>query len=826
MYFPQVYRTSLLLFVTADITCAQSFNALQYVNQLIGTRGGGNVFPGSTVPYGVAKAVADTDSGARQGGFSTDGANVTGFSQLHDSGTGSTPSLGLFPLFPFLGCANDDINGCRFPNRERKTQFRNESLQASPGFFGLTLNNGIRVEMTSARRTNLFKFVFPTEAITSSPAIILDLSDLSDSRQDNGTINVDGQTGRMSGNARFLPSFAQGNYIAYFCADFRGGSVRDNGIYANSRASTDVKSLTISRSINGFSLPGGAFIRFEPGSSTSITARVAVSFISEQQACANAESEIPDFDFQAVQNAAVEQWRQKLSPIVVSETGVDRLFLNTFYSGFYRTMISPQDYSGENPLWQNDEPYFDSFYCIWDLFRSQLPFLTVVDTPQLTRIIRSLIETYRNVGWLPDCRMTFSKGYTQGGSNADVVLVDAYVKGIRDGVNWQDGYAAVVKDAEVEPFDWCCQGRGGLDSWKSLGYIPVEDFDYKGFGTLTRSISRILEYSYNDFTISELASRLGGLETDVEKYRGRSGNWRNLFVANQRSALFNGSDTGFTGFLQPRYQNGTWGSQNPLVCAPIDPDPNRACSLTNNAQETYESSIWEYNFYVPHDQAALITVLGGPVEYVRRLDYYHDNGITFIGNQPSYLTLSQYHYAGRPGLSAKRSHFYIPSRFNDSIDGLPGNDDSGTMGAFVAFNMMGLIPSPGQDVYFIIPPYFESVNSTSPATNQTATIRNANFDPSYGAIYIQNATLNGEPYTKNWIDHSFFLEGKELVLTLGRNESTTWGTRIEDLPPSLSEYQDFNASQTLRREARRSVKRSVPIRQPQEMQYWPGDGRI
>lgn len=116
------------------------------------------------------------------------------------------------------------------------------------------------------------------------------------------------------------------------------------------------------------------------------------------------------------------------------------------------------------------------------------------------------------------------------------------------------------------------------------------------------------------------------------------------------------------------------------------------------------------------------------------------------------------------------------------------------MGSFVAFSMMGLFPNPGQNVYLITPPFFESVNLTHPTTGKTATIRNVNFDPNYGAIYIQSATLNGEPYTKNWIDHSFFLEGKELVLTLGRNESTTWGTAVKDLPPSTGKYVGFNGT--------------------------------
>lgn len=102
---------------------------------------------------------------------------------------------------------------------------------------------------------------------------------------------------------------------------------------------------------------------------------------------------------------------------------------------------------------------------------------------------------------LPDCRMSTCKGFTQGGSNADNVLADAFIKGISEGIDWNLGYEAVVKDAEDEPYDWCCEGRGGLDSWKRLGYIPVQDFDYKGFGTMTRSLSRTLEYSYNDFVI-------------------------------------------------------------------------------------------------------------------------------------------------------------------------------------------------------------------------------------------------------------------------------------------------------------------------------------
>lgn len=183
--------------------------------------------------------------------------------------------------------------------------------------------------------------------------------------------------------------------------------------------------------------------------------------------------------------------------------------------------------------------------------------------------------------------------------------------------------------------------------------------------------------------------------------------------------------------------------------------------------------------------ATLIKLLGGPDEFVSRLDFFHTSGLADIGNEPVFLTVFQYHYAGRPALSAHRAHSYIPASFNASNDGLPGNDDSGAMGAFTVFSMTGLFPNPGQNVYLIIPPFFEAVSFTHPETNKTATIRNVNFDNTYKNIYIQNATLNGESYSKNWIGHEFFTEGMTLELTLGSEESS-WGTRPEDLPPSLS----------------------------------------
>lgn len=291
-----------------------------------------------------------------------------------------------------------------------------------------------------------------------------------------------------------------------------------------------------------------------------------------------------------------------------------------------------------------------------------------------------------------------------------------------------------------------------------------------------------MEYAYNDFVIAILARELGQTD-DYQKYLERSGNWRNMYKADQRSSV-NGVDTGFEGFLQPRYMNGSWGYQDPIYCSPLM--SFTGCYLNPSGGETYEGPVWLYTFFAPGDMAGLITTLGGQESFVERLNWLHESTILYVGDEQAFLMLFLYHYAGRPALSSKRAHQYIPSLFNDALGGIPGNDDSGAMGSFEALVMMGFFPNAGQDVYFIIPPFFESVSIKNGQSGNTATIRNINFDPAHVNIYIQSATLNGVPYTKNWLKHSFFLEGGVLELTLGPEESA-WGTKPEDGPPSLGQ---------------------------------------
>lgn len=701
----------------------------------------------------------------------------------HDSGTGGVTSLGNFPLFPHAGCPGDDISRCNFTEPTRALHHVNGSVEARPGYFALTLESDIRAEMTVANHTALYRFTFPEapkgiEASKLSPVILAELSDLSHTQRD-AHIFPNASSGRLTGRSRFVPSFGTGTYQLFFCSDFHGASIREVGGFNRTNG---VGYPTEDGKFDYNFAPLGGYIWFDPphNEKRQITARVGVSFVSIDQACGHAVEEIPNFDFEATLKTAEQAWRDKLDVISIKDGGASKDLQTVFWSGIYRNFISPQDYTGENTLWTSDEPYYDSYYCIWDSFRAQHPLLTLLDPESQTLMVRSLIDIWRHEGHMPDCRMSLCKGWSQGGSNADVVLADAYLKGLDKGINWTDGYAAVVKDAEVEPSRWDLGGRGGLQSWKDKGYIPIDDIDGLGFGPHTRSVSRTVEYAYNDFCVAQMATMLNASAS--ETYFNRSSNWKNLLREDQTSAI-NGQAVDFVGVLQPRYYNDSWAYQDPLLCSPLlEPD---ACYLTMNGHETYEGSCWLYTFFVPGDIAAVVTALGTEEEFVKRLDFVHESGLLYMGDEQAFLTPFLYHYVGRPGLSAKRAHSYVPSQFNNTLVGIPGNDDSGAMGAFASFIMMGIFPNAGQNMYFITPPYFEEVSIRHPTTGKVAKIINKNFDADYRSIYIQKATLNGRPYTKNWIDHAFFLDGGVLELHLGPDESK-WGYKPEDRPPSLS----------------------------------------
>ena len=457
-----------------------------------------------------------------------------------------TISLGNFPLFPQF-CAETDLAKCKLTKDQRRIPRR--EYDASPGYFTITLEDGIRGEATVTEHTALYRFTFPynetANATTNHPVISLDLQDLAGTRNGNAKVTVDRESGRISGSSNFQPSFGTGTYGLHFCLDFSGPERLDTTIWDRAGPVSEVAE----KEFGGW-VPGGALVKFDSKPQAHVLARVGLSFMSVQQACQNSESEIPDYGFERVKKSAESAWRKKLEVVTTIPGGIDKDLEIIFWSGFYRTMLSPQDYTNENPLWNSSEPYFDSFYCIWDSFRAQHPFLTIVDPVEQSRMVRALLDIYKHEGKLPDCRMSLCKGLTQGGSNADVVIADGYLKKLQN-VDWDLAYEAVVSDAEEEPAQWNYVGRGGLQSWKTLGFLPINDDDTLGTGLMTRSVSRTVEFAYNDFCIAQMAEGLNHMD-DYQKYMKRARNWVNLYNPGQNSTI-NGVDTGFVGFLQPRY---------------------------------------------------------------------------------------------------------------------------------------------------------------------------------------------------------------------------------------------------------------------------------
>jgi len=312
---------------------------------------------------------------------------------------------------------------------------------------------------------------------------------------------------------------------------------------------------------------------------------------------------------------------------------------------------------------------------------------------------------------------------------------------------------------------------------------------------MSRSVSRGVEYAYDDFCIAQLAEGLNR-PADAHKYRLRGANWQNFWNPDQldlpspeKTQYRNPNDpssysdlvplTGFKGFLQPRLRNGTFRHQPVRTCSPVS--DFHSCYF-DTVYDTYEGSPWLYSFFAPQDMATLIRLMGGRDTFVSRLAYFHESGIAYMGNEQAFLPTFQFHYAGRPGMSSYYVRKYIPSLFNASVNGIPGNDDC-AMGAFTAFAMMGFFPVAGQDVYLLTPPFFREVRIKAWEEGKWAVIRVRNFDERGRRIYVREAWLNGRKYTRNWITHGFFRKGGVLEFVVGEEEGD-WGTREEDVPPS------------------------------------------
>ncbi|KAI0033572.1 glycoside hydrolase family 92 protein [Vararia minispora EC-137] len=795
-------------------------SASSFVNLFIGTANNGHVFPGATLPHGMVKVGMDTNSRNNQAGYDADPKySVTGFSQLHDDGTGDRASLSNFKIFPTAGCPAFEL--CE------TSVFKRPVLRAilpdgtpddlgKPGYFSTNLSTGVRAELTATRRASLQRYTFQPDVDGSLPRINVDITNDGQRSGNSPTLSIDPLTGRVTGGAVFQASFGPRQYKAYTCVDFRLVSSSDplllrappaeygtwsrNGPVLN-EVGNNLRKCAVriaSSRTQMFLLVSygevGALLGFQPPNTTApttILVRSGVSFISEKQACDNADSEIPDFGFDRVAREAQKEWDELLGRIRVTLGEGQEDTRELLYSSLYRTHISPADYSEENPLWNSTEPYYDSFYCNWDTYRTMFPLLAMHDPERFALIVRGMISIQQHEGWLPECRGATSLQYIQGGSDGEPIVAEFYVKffeyAASMNVSSEKMYEALLADAENEPKNADLQGRLAT-MWKEYSYIP-KDGHTPGGSLAPRSVSRALEYAFSDFTISQVAKLLNRTE-DAVKYAGRAGNFVNHW--NPETTMPDGPSS-VRGMMQPRLKNGSFSYTDPRHCSPHAPPRSGTCYFSaGDLTGFYEGSPLLYSQYAPHDTAKLIELQGGPTTFIERLDFIIDNDYFDVTDEPGQQVPFMYHYADRPGLSTNRTRQTLELFFNTTVAGLPGNDGtvehSGAMGSYAFFVLAGLYPLPATRQLLLSSPYFPSISFFNPLFNAKATIKVTNFEGANSTkIFVQDVLVDGQPWhSRCFIEWDVFERGSTVEITLTDDITLPCGDSPNALPPSLS----------------------------------------
>ena len=548
---------------------------------------------------------------------------------------------------------------------------RTTADQGSVGYYKASLSNSVVVELASTERAGFYQYTFPQSSSTTS--IVVDVSHVLNSWRGLGW-----EQHYTGGNFSF---FSDGHYEGsgtynngwnlspnwniYFCGRFSqqpGTSKTFKG------TGTTLASYDTTSSVSGSQRVGGVFT-FK---STNITSRVGISFLSSKQACTNVDSQIPkSSDLNSLVSAAKSKWNTALSKIQV--TSASTADLQLLYGSIYGMFLIPSNRTFENPGWTSAEPYYDDVFTLWDTHRCHTALFQILQPIAHEEFIRSLIDIWRHDGFMPDARSSNFNGRVQGGSNADNVLADAYVKGVRGAVNWQDGYSAMLTDAEKVPANnndpkapdsSTKEGRGALPDWIKYGYITP---------TFSRAVSRAVEYSANDFGLYQVAKGLGKT-ADAAKYLNRSRNWQNHW--NPAA-----SSNSHSGFVVPRLANGSFVTQDPLSCG--------GCYW---GDAYYEDNPWVYSLNALHDVATLKKLSGGDDKFVDRVNKLFDLNIFNAGNEPSFTSPYLYNFvSGQQWRSVQRSRA-IGKLYSAGTGGLPGNSDAGAMESNLLWQAIGLYP--------------------------------------------------------------------------------------------------------------------------------------
>lgn len=723
----------------------------QYVDPRIGSEGLGRVFIGPSCPYGMVKPSPDCTPSPNSGWLPMP-ERVDGFAQVHVSGTGGGPKYGNVLVTPF-GNGMDRVN--HYDYREYET--------IRLGYYDTQFKqNGIRTEITTANRASFYRFTYPEDSLKSlavDAGFFLGENPVPDAREAQQFVGSEIQVlsdHEVAGYTRIRGGWNNGKaYTVYFYAETDRPFLQSLTWKGNR--------ITEAQSQYDSAEKTGALLRFAKNDKV-VQLKVGISFLSMQKAKINAHSEIPHWSFEKVHQDLLGQWEQLLQKIEINPS-TPLAKKRMFYTGLYHTMLMPVDRTGENPLWSDPEPYYDDFYAIWDTYRSSSPLITLIDPKREADIVRSLVNIYKRDGYMPDARSGNSNGRTQGGSNAEIVIADAFVKGLK-GIDYELALEAMLKDATVPPGgNEEAEGRGGLIPYLELGYIPHG---------VDRAGNRTVEYSYCDYAIALVAKGLGK-EDLYQRYLKQSENWKNLWRGDYEHE-------GAKGFIMPRDKEGNWLDSIPFGHSTRMQPKFKYTPVTFEgpwytpwwSMFFYEASSWEYSLSIPHDVPGLIEKCGGAADFEKRLDIFFDKGFFNVNNEPSFLTPCLYHWLGKPWRSSDRIREIIAKNYNDGLVGLPGNDDSGAMSSWLAFHMIGLYPNAGQDYYLIHTPLLTSTTFHLEGGKEFKVVAEGLSDKN---CYIQGVTLNGKDYPYSVLRHKDIMAGGELVLKMGKKPGS-WGKEL------------------------------------------------
>ena len=727
----------------------------QYVDSKIGSVGVGRTFPGPCMPFGMVKPGPDCGV-LPNAGWSPMPEPVLGFSQTHVSGTGGGQKYGNILTQPFLANEDSKVSFTSILST-RKTE------EIALGYYSTTYDNGIRTEITTDERCAYYRFHYPQ--VASKEALFIDcthflgkdsIPDLRERQQFIGAELEITSPSEVLGFTRIRGGWNNGDaYTVYFALQ-------------TDKPFTSFVDKQCQR----------AHLIFQD---SCVNVKIGISYVSAWQARKN----IPDRAFDQQLDFLRKTWDGLLSKVQIEGTEQQK---RMFYTALYHTMLMPVDKTGENPKW-TDTPYYDDYYAIWDTYRTSSPLLTLLCPKREVEIVNSLLNIYAREGYMPDARSGDCNGRTQGGSNAEIVIADAFVKGLQ-GIDYEKALEAMLKDATVPPGgNEEKEGRGGLREYNALGYIP--------YG-IDRAGNRTIEYAFDDYCIATVAKGLGRIDID-EEYLQKSKNWRNLWRTDYEW-------DGMKGFIMPKDAQGRWLDSVPWGRSKVF-HPQIPYTPTTKVAPWYlpwwstffyEATSEEYSLSIPHDVEGLIDACGGDDAFRQRLDLFFEKGYYNVQNEPSFLTPCLYHWIGRPDLSSQRIHQIIRDNYSDAPDGLPGNDDSGAMSSWMAFHFMGLYPNAGHDYYLLNVPILPEYTMTLSNGKRFHVIRKGKGDG------YKQALWNGEPLPQARLTHQQIMQGGTLLILTSPTNSISAKLPISPINPTIPQKSPtfLSISYTLNRQFR------------------------